>query len=661
MMPRAMLVGTAALLACAAAGGIRAIQPAAHAQEPPQVFRTEANLVYVDVYPRSQDRLVEGLTAADFQVFEDGKPQTIQTFELISVRSSPVDAERRDPATVADSERQATDPRNRLFVVYLDRFHTTRAGSRDSRQPLVDFLNRTIGASDLFAVMTPETPVAGLTFVRRTDTIEGELSAHWDWGERDQLLVPRTPAEERLIRCALEAYRGDADKVDAIHRRFRENLTYSNLDVLIRRLRDIRDERTNFLLVSEGWTPEGERPALADFPDTGRPPIPTIGVGRGGQLMRGNPQTGNPDAAGCRADISHLASIDFVDRFRQLVTAAEQANVTIYPIDVGGLHGGLRTTETLRTLANATDGYAAVNSNDLAAGFRRIADRLTSYYLLGYYSTNTVADGRFRKIEVKVARPGVSVAARRGYLAPSPAAVAAARAAATAAPVVRDDVAGAFGQLARLESDAEIFAAAALRGRTIGVVADLAARDVDRGRWTSGATVDVTVTGGAAAPVTAHGTIEAGRRSVQIHVPLEGEPRGPWRIRIRVSDAQGSADTEIDLAAAGGAPLLLRASGPARAAMQPVAEASFRRTERLRVEWPVPREAGVVTARILDRRGQPLGQPLPATDAAGPAGERVVNVDLTLGSFAPGDYLIELATGAGEPAARQLVAFRVTR
>ncbi len=89
----------------------------------------------------------------------------------------------------------------------------------------------------------------------------------------------------------------------------------------------------------------------------------------------------------------------------------------------------MRTTETLRTLAGATDGYAAVNSNDIAAGFRRVADRLTSYYLLGYYSTNTVNDGKFRKIEVKVTRPGVSIAARRGYLAPpSDAVVAAAKA-----------------------------------------------------------------------------------------------------------------------------------------------------------------------------------------------------------------------------------------
>ncbi len=211
-MSRRTTRGSALAWPCAWPLAIAATSLRPSARATAQVFRAEANLVYVDVYPRREDRLVEGLTAKDFQVFEDGKPQSVQTFEFITFASSPVDSDRRDPTSVADSERQAADPRNRLFVVYLDRFHTTRAGSRDSRQPLVDFLNRTIGASDLFAVMTPETPIGGLTFARRTDTIESELAKHWDWGERDQLLIPRTPAEEHLVSCAIGRVPGDADE-----------------------------------------------------------------------------------------------------------------------------------------------------------------------------------------------------------------------------------------------------------------------------------------------------------------------------------------------------------------------------------------------------------------------------------------------------------------
>ena len=46
-------------------------------------------------------------------------------------------------------------------------------------------------------------------------------------------------------------------------------------------------------------------------------------------------------------------------------------------------------------MAENTDGIAAVSSNDLDRGMRRISDDLTSYYLLGYYTTNSKLDGRF--------------------------------------------------------------------------------------------------------------------------------------------------------------------------------------------------------------------------------------------------------------------------
>ena len=86
----------------------------------------------------------------------------------------------------------------------------------------------------------------------------------------------------------------------------------------------------------------------------------------------------------------------------------------------------------MRTLAEATDGLAVMGSNDLDKGLRRISDDLTSYYLLGYYSTNTKLDGGYRSLKVRVTRPGVSVRARRGYRAATADEVAKARAAAAA-------------------------------------------------------------------------------------------------------------------------------------------------------------------------------------------------------------------------------------
>ena len=59
---------------------------------------------------------------------------------------------------------------------------------------------------------------------------------------------------------------------------------------------------------------------------------------------------------------------------------------------------------SLRTLAEATDGLAIVDSNDLSGGLRRVVSDLSSYYLLGYYSSGKL-DGRFHSITVRVSVP----------------------------------------------------------------------------------------------------------------------------------------------------------------------------------------------------------------------------------------------------------------
>ena len=65
----------------------------------------------------------------------------------------------------------------------------------------------------------------------------------------------------------------------------------------------------------------------------------------------------------------------------------------------------------LGLVGGTTDGLAMLNSNDLRQQLGRIADDLTSYYLLGYYSTNPKLDGKYREIKVRVKRlsPGTWV------------------------------------------------------------------------------------------------------------------------------------------------------------------------------------------------------------------------------------------------------------
>jgi hypothetical protein len=106
--------------------------------------------------------------------------------------------------------------------------------------------------------------------------------------------------------------------------------------------------------------------------------------------------------------------------------AAVRNNVAIYPISSAGLTTrlGLADLEgraALRDVADETGGDAIVGTNNYSGGFRRILDDTSTYYLLGYYPQPEWRDGKFHEIKVTVNRPGLTVRARPGYLAPDPA------------------------------------------------------------------------------------------------------------------------------------------------------------------------------------------------------------------------------------------------
>ena len=77
--------------------------------------------------------------------------------------------------------------------------------------------------------------------------------------------------------------------------------------------------------------------------------------------------------------------------------------------------------DTLRALAEKTDGRAIVNRNDLDVGMKQIMRDSSAYYLIGYNSSQAPTDGKFHEIKVRVKRPGVQVRARKGYWALTPA------------------------------------------------------------------------------------------------------------------------------------------------------------------------------------------------------------------------------------------------
>src|SRR6185436_18111343 len=154
-------------------------------QEPQRpVFRAGVDVVRVDVYPRSKNKIVEGLTAADFQLTEDGVVQSIETFEYIPIDMSR-DVEPLDPRSASEAQRMAADPRNRVFIFYLDTYEITMEGAYRAREPLLHFLQGSMGPRDLFAWMTPKHSPEYLEFTRMTQDLATALTFGTSWGQKD--------------------------------------------------------------------------------------------------------------------------------------------------------------------------------------------------------------------------------------------------------------------------------------------------------------------------------------------------------------------------------------------------------------------------------------------------------------------------------------------
>jgi VWFA-related protein len=691
----------------------------ARSQQPqPPTFRTEANYVRVDIYPTKDEAPVTDLTQADFEVLEGNVPQKIEQFERVVIRQAGPQDTRIEPNTVRESLAMAQSSRARLIVLFLDTYHVEIDGSHNIRKPLVDALDKLIGPDDLVAVMTPEMSATDITFARKTTTIDGFLTRYWTWGERSRL-IPADPVDEQYGACYpnMTPESGCADQngvaAEMIDRRH-EKLVLDALEDLVGYLHGVREERKAILAISDGWLLFRPNENLArPLVCKGVPTGPMVAIDpRSGRLTTKDPSNAAAPMGKCDADRMQLAQIDNERQFRDLLDAANRANASFYPIDPRGLATfdtplmrqdvpgppppivplavdarmlNSRLT-SLRTLAEATDGLAIVNSNDLARGLQRVVTDLSSYYLIGYYSTGKL-DGKFHPISVRVKRPGVKVRARRGYMAATPATAAAtaravaAKSATTVEPAeaaAAHAVEAAIGPLANYARDVPLRLQMAAGWKpgdsssaTLWVVGELGSVATVGDSWNDG--FDATIT--LATPSDA--TVGSGRISVARGVRTfriavtPSQPLAPGEYLLRVGARAGPASIPsretsrltIPAAPESTGALWVR-RGPATGNKEvPTADLRFRRSEQVRVEIPTA-SSDPVTARLLDRTGKPLAVPVTAVIRDDADGSKWVTAQLALAPLAPADYAIEMTTGAGGAGGsggerRMISAFRV--
>lgn len=698
-MTRSVRFVCAVVTSAAIAAGVRAgTAPGQQPSPQPPTFRTEANYIRVDAYPTRNGAPVTDLTRDDFEIIEAGQPQTIEQFERVQIRAANPQESRIEPDTVAASRAMAESTRGRLFVVFLDTLHVDVGGSHAIRRPLVNALDRLIGPDDLVAVMTPEISARDVAFARRTTTIEGMLARYWNWGERDRINPP-DPRDQSYLACypgsgpidcrdgTIDDDRGVAAEMIA---RRREHTTLNTLHDLVLYLRGVREERKAVIAISDGWLQFRPNPGLARklfcrIPTLQPGLIP--GTGRLTGRSPVDPATGASSDL-CEAERQMLAAIDDADIFRLLLDEANAANTSFYPLDPRGLpavdtpinaaappaldSAMLRTrVSSLRTLAEATDGLAMVNSNDLDRSFQRIVADLSSYYLLGYYSSGKL-DGRFHPITVRVKRPGVQVRARRGYLAATAAEAARSSRAANpdAGPTPAEAEALAIESVLRplsafaRETSLRLRAAAGWRedGRPrVWVVGEIGTADA----WKAGAEADVTLSQEGRTLAAAHASVPAGQRTFKVVLepatPLEP---GDYSVNVRTK-ASSLMATSSDLIplplAAAPEPVgsVIVRKGPFTGLKEvPTADLRFRRSEQMRIEIPAGNGDLTPTARLLDRTGKLMaGVPIAASVRDAADGSRWVVAQVPLFPLAPGDYIVEIAVGSS----KTLTPFRVVQ
>jgi VWFA-related protein len=403
-------------------GTLRAAPSALEGQQAPSrppVFRGSTQVVSVDVIVRDgSGGVVRNLTAADFEVTEDGKPQQISsfTFEEISDRPQTAatvdllaaaetrlaeDARRGQPAAATPAATADATPISsrelagrRLIVLLFDISSMQPEDVQRAVDSAVKYVNETMSPADMVAVATVSTMLDVLTDFTADRTKVGTALARLGYTEGTATAPPAADTVATDEQTAADEASASEDTLA---------MEMFNNDVRLRAIKAL----------AETLAPLEQKKSILYF---------SAGMERSGE--------------------------DNQVELRSAINAAVRAHVAIYPVDTRGLQavvpgGDARqasgrgtalfsgrgvsqqfarlnaSQDTLVSLASDTGGKAFMDSNDFGEAFTRVQRDMSAYYLLGYNSANTARDGRFRRIRVRLKKaiPGARVEARQGYYA----------------------------------------------------------------------------------------------------------------------------------------------------------------------------------------------------------------------------------------------------
>src|SRR5580704_6589228 len=363
--------------------------------------QTDIVLTNVVVRDKKTGEVVKGLKQSDFSILENGKPQTIASFDYQNVDEAAVlreSATVTGKATIADLLNRdfAASPGalrdHRLIVMFFDLSSMQPEDIDRAVEAAQDYLNKKMQPADLVALVSMAT---GLSMDQDFTSDKAALLkglGKYNGTEGTGFANGNEGGTSGGTADDASSFTADDSEYNALNTD-RELYAIRTIAKSLERV----DQRKSLLYFSGGLTRNG---------------------------------------------IENEASL------RAAVSAAVHANISIYSVDSRGLQalppvgdastGSLRGTsaytgaamqsqlnsnfssqETLSTLSVDTGGTAFFDSNDFAPAFQKIQADTSAYYILGYRSTNPAHDGTFRKLTVKINRSDLKLEYRPGYYAPS--------------------------------------------------------------------------------------------------------------------------------------------------------------------------------------------------------------------------------------------------
>lgn len=376
------------------------ITPLQSQQQADYTFRTQSELVLVNVTVRDKNgNLIPNLKQEDFTILEDNKQQNVVSFDIEkmdAVANQAIEQTKAIPNSSTTSPAESGMTNNlfkdhRLIVLFFD---------LSAMEP--DEIDRAVTSAEHY-VDTQMAPADMVAIV----SLGSSLLVNQDFTADHELLKKQLEAfNSGSGQGFQEGTTGTTEGTQDTGQPFTADDTEYNIFNTDRRLEALRS-------VAEKLSHLQQKKSLIYF---------SSGMDRTG--IENQSELRAATNAAVRANMA-IYTMD-LRGLQALVPGGEAQNASLRGTSaysgqsmISALNSNFTTQETLVTLASDTGGRSFLDSNDFSQVFKGVQQDTSTYYLLGYHSTNPGRDGRYRHITVKVNVPSVKVDYRRGYYAPA--------------------------------------------------------------------------------------------------------------------------------------------------------------------------------------------------------------------------------------------------